>query len=657
VCQTGKSRALCENYGCSGQDFAHTGRKWVGDWAHVLGVTLNNPHLSLYSMRGERKRDYPQNLFYQQPWWPENKLIADYVARLSYILSQGQRVVDILLIHPIGSAWAVYRPGASRAVDELDCALDALGLTLMRAQRDFHLADEMLMEPGAPTEASVARDERGPRLDVGKMSYRVVILPPGVTLSKNTVRVLREFAAVGGAVLTLEPTPTLIDGRPAQEPVLPPATRRVTLAMLPNVLDELLPFDVRVPGRPDIWVHHRRMGEADCYFIANTDLGHGGAATVCLRGAGRLEEWNPATGDTRALPSAQKDGLTEVVLDLAPAGSRLLVLRRDQPPAEVEPVTQRTVAEIPLGDAWQFELLGPNALTLDTAQVQIGNGEWSKPLHILDAHAEITRSGAGTPFALRFAFDADARLKNPICLALESPERFNIVVNGQAIANEDQGWWTDISFCKVDVSAAAQAGRNEIVLSSVFARDTELESIYVIGDFGVAGRRLQEENRLNGQVFDRYAPEFRLTRLDETIAIADKPAGLKLDLTANGLAFFAGRAVLRQTLTLPAFEGGVTLTVDNLRAAVAHVRVNGQAMGVLAWPPHGVEITRGVRPGENVIEIELVGTLRNLLGPHHLAGGDLEWTGPKEFRDKQRWTDDYILTPFGLDGARLIVWR
>jgi hypothetical protein len=52
-----------------------------------------------------------------------------------------------------------------------------------------------------------------------------------------------------------------------------------------------------------------------------------------------------------------------------------------------------------------------------------------------------------------------------------------------------------------------------------------------------------------------------------------------------------------------------------------------------------------------------VGTLRNLLGPHHLNGGDLHWTGPKEFRDKNRWTDDYILVPFGLDGATLVSRR
>ena len=50
------------------------------------------------------------------------------------------------------------------------------------------------------------------------------------------------------------------DRRPARRrPVLPATTRLVaTPADLPDVLDELLPFDVRVPGGPPIWAHHRR---------------------------------------------------------------------------------------------------------------------------------------------------------------------------------------------------------------------------------------------------------------------------------------------------------------------------------------------------------------------------------------------------------------
>ncbi|MBI5031426.1 MAG: hypothetical protein HZB51_12930 [Chloroflexi bacterium] len=649
VGQTGKPRALCENYGCGGQDFAHTGRKWIGDWSYVLGINLNNPHLSLYSMRGERKRDYPQNLFYQQPWWQENHLIADYFARLSYILSQGQRVTDILVIHPIGSAWASYTPAASRAVDELDHALDRLLLTLLRAQRDFHLGDETMMEPGEPCAAHIVTDQAGARFVVGQMAYRVVIVPPSVTLARNTVRLLREFAQAGGSVLAMEPAPNYIDGRATNDAVLPPHTRWVTFETLLDALDERLPFDVRVPGCPSIWCHHRRIGQTDCYFFANIDSDQGRIATVQLRGAGKLEEWDAATGEVRLVASRECNGVTEIVLDFAPAGSHLLILHRDQAHAEVTPPTERVVAEIPFDGDWQLTLDGFNSLTLDTAQIRIGDGDWSQPLHILDAHSVAQSSGVGSPFALRFAFDVAERPMDPIHLVLESPERFEIAVNGQSIPSIDAGWWVDNSFRKIDISLAVRAGRNEIILRSVFARDTELESVYVMGHFGVSGHRLKEENRHNGQIFDRYESDWRITALPEQVT-SDKRM---LDLTAHGFPFFAGRVTLRQSIMLVSFNGRAKIELHQLRAAVVRVRVNGQDLGAVAWQPHCVDMTAGLRAGANVVEIELAGTLRNLLGPHHLKGGDLDRTGPNEFRDKSRWTDDTILVPFGFAGVTL----
>jgi len=267
--------------------------------------------------------------------------------------------------------------------------------------------------------------------------------------------------------------------------------------------------------------------------------------------------------------------------------------------------------------------------------------------HLVWETAPIPASGTADVI---FLFDMATGYGSPIP---QPSGRFDVFVNGQAVASTDAGWWTDISFRKVDVSGAVRAGRNEIMLSGILARDTELESVYVIGDFGVAGHRLGEENRLTGQVFDRYTPEFRVTDLPHYIRAKGNSDGLSIDLTAQGLPFFAGRATLRQTVTLPPLQGRTRLEVHNLRAAVAHVGMNGQHMGAIAWRPHRVDVSAGLRPGENVIEIELVGTLRNLLGPHHLVGGDLDWTGPGEFLDKSRWTDDYILVPFGFAGVTL----
>ena len=146
ACQLGRRRTLCEAYGCAGQNLAFAGRKWIGDWLYVLGVNLLNPHLSLYSMRGARKRDYPADLYYQQPWWPYNHLIADYFARLGWALTQGQRVVDILVVHPIGSAWSLYSPLRTLPVDELNVQFENLVKALLELHRDFHFGDEMLME-------------------------------------------------------------------------------------------------------------------------------------------------------------------------------------------------------------------------------------------------------------------------------------------------------------------------------------------------------------------------------------------------------------------------------------------------------------------------------------------------------------------------------
>ena len=101
VChQLGKRRALSELYGCSGQHFSFKERKWIADWHMIHGINLMTPHLTLYTMRGARKRDYPPNIGYQQPWWCFNNIIADYKARTCYALTRGRRVTSVLVVHP-----------------------------------------------------------------------------------------------------------------------------------------------------------------------------------------------------------------------------------------------------------------------------------------------------------------------------------------------------------------------------------------------------------------------------------------------------------------------------------------------------------------------------------------------------------------------------
>ncbi|GAI57178.1 unnamed protein product, partial [marine sediment metagenome] len=106
--QFDRKRVLSEIYGCSGWDFTFEGQKWVGDWQYALGVNFRCPHLTLYTLRGCRKRDYPPSFNYQNTWWPYYNVVEDYFGRLSLVLSQGEPLREVLLIHPIASAWAVH---------------------------------------------------------------------------------------------------------------------------------------------------------------------------------------------------------------------------------------------------------------------------------------------------------------------------------------------------------------------------------------------------------------------------------------------------------------------------------------------------------------------------------------------------------------------
>lgn len=653
VCQLGKPRALCESYGCAGQDTSFAGRKWIGDWLYVLGVNLNNPHLSLYSMRGERKRDYPANLFFQQAWWPENRLIADYFSRLSYALSQGQRVVDVLVLHPIGSAWSRYRPDSTASVEQIDAGLTGLEQALLTNQRDFHYGDELLMEKYARVNL------QGPFFEVGRMRYKAVIVPPSHTWSANTTRLLHEFASAGGLILAVPPLPTEIDGQhPSAAGVqpapvtLPSTVRVVPVNELADLLAQCLPADVRIEAAPEVWYHHRRDGEQDWFFLCNTSLDRCYRTRVQIHGTGRLEEWDLTSGCISPLAAhlapagpGGAEPVQTVELDFSPSGSHLLVLHHNLPQHVSAPLENHVRnAAHRLDTTWNLHLDSPNCITLDRAAVWKGD-EWTPPLYILDAHAQVRAAGPGFPFHLRFAVQVDEIPPDPVFLVVETPWLYTLTVNGELVDHHESETWLDAAFQKMNISGKLRRGENEIILAGNYTSETELESIYLLGEFGVcvAGGELCGAG--SGQTFFRYHPEFSIARLPQSAQSGN--------LVGQGLPFFTGRVELSQKIHLDQPAPNAMLHLQGPYCAVARVSVNGKAAGLSAWPPYEITLGDLLDTGENTLTIELVSTLRNLLGPHHLRQGDGEEIGPDSFRRTPDWTDDYVFAPFGLDGGEI----
>jgi len=171
--QLGRKRVLCEIYGASGHSMSFEDQKWIADFHFAMGINFMCQHLVLYSMKGERKRDFPPTFSYHQPYWRYYRYMNDYLARCSYAISTGKSAADDLLLHPISTAWTLWRKGNDDVVHDYNRRFVSLLTALLEMHVGFDLGDELIMEKHAAAEAKT--------LSVGDMEYRCVIVPP----SKN----------------------------------------------------------------------------------------------------------------------------------------------------------------------------------------------------------------------------------------------------------------------------------------------------------------------------------------------------------------------------------------------------------------------------------------------------------------------------------------
>jgi hypothetical protein len=632
--QLGKERVLCEAYGCTGNYPSFADRKWIGDWLYVMGINLLNHHLVPYSMRGRRKRDYGLNFHWSQPWWKYNRIIEDYFARLSYVLSRGRRLVNVLVIHPISSAWSTFTPLNTSKVRELDEYLNRLLKTLLSIHVDFELGDELLMAKYGVVE--------GGKLYVGRAAYDAVIIPPSITLAEKTINLLQMFAENGGKIIAVEPTPFLVDGEPREtiKGVLDKALKidRIDSETLNLALKDVpKPLIIEGDDKGEVLYHLRRDDEDGTLilFLFNSSRENTYDLTLSLGGSFSIEAWDPISGEKRNYPSKVSCERTSWSVKLDPIGSALFILKPGGGAAECLTEELIKVCEISVGGLWKIKRLNPNVLVLDYCRYRV-KGAWSDLVPVWMAHNSIVQNGFGTKFSVRFEFESNINLKDrKLYLVVERPEQFNIYVNGVKVESKADGFWLDWNFPMINVSGLIDKGLNIIELNGTVDLEPELENIYLLGDFGVkVGAKGSSK-------------------------IIEEPLNVNLgDLCQAGYPFYAGEMELSRSLNLNVPENAkVILQLEGVNTPLAIIYVNGIEAGKAILPPYSVEVASLLKPGENEIKILLVGNLRNALGPLHHKLGDPQYIGPETFKDLAQWTDEYMLKPFGVNNVKILVFK
>jgi hypothetical protein len=413
---------------------------------------------------------------------------------------------------------------------------------------------------------------------------------------------------------------------------------------------------------PRTWIHLRRTEAGEVLFAVNMDRTRPDRVRLAWAGGGRLREVDPLTGDLSDVPGVgEAGGRQEFTAELPPTGSRLYLRTPGRSAAKAAPAPRSEVERVRLAGEWSYELDEPNGLNLDYARMRVlgandGSpvgrpGEWRERRPLWQHESELRKelgfrdnaipkeqpyiwlknlSPKSATVELEFDLHVERPPAAPVSLAIEHPERFEISVNGRTVPGRPRGWFIDRSFEVVPLTGVKlRRGLNTLRLRTEYRQHHWLEEVYLLGKFGV---------RVSGG-------RAVVTALPGRLAIGD--------WVGQGLAMYSGAVTYRQTVRVGKLVRGqrAVLHLDRPKATVLRVAVNGKKLATLGWAPWEVDVTRALRTGANRVEITLVSSRRNLLGPlHHVRKNPL-WTGPAEFRPKgELFTPDYNLVAYGLMG-------
>ena len=657
--QFGRFGALSETYGVTNWDFDFRGHKMSGDWQAALGIAVRVHHVSWLSMEGEAKRDYPASINYQSPWYKEYPLIENYFGRVNAALTSGRPQVKVGVIHPVESFWMTFGPydQTYEKQEALENQYRDLCGWLTFGQMDFDYISEALLEE----ETNCAFDSQG--FCMGEMRYQVILVPGCITLRESTVDRLLAFAGSGGKVVILGEAPVCMDGV-FSEKVRELAGKCEVLTFEKGaVLKCLEPWrDVDVlldsGGRADNLVYQMRQDEDGRWlFLAHgyekvrdtfwsmvdcEDYPYVENIHLRIQGEYDLTVYDAMTGETEKLQCTHRNGQTRAEWRLGVHDSLLIRLapaaERQQGSGNAAEIREPS-SRIRLTQPFEVMREEPNVLLLDKAEYRIDREPWQPEEDILkldnicrrrfgyppkeEAGAQpwTVKDEKGFPNVLSLRFAVDSLTDTWASLALESRDKTEIYVNGSLVEEESSGWFTDESIEVVKIPPLRR-GSNTIELRMPYGEKANVESCYLLGDFGV-------------EVFGK---EKRIIPAPEKVVFGD--------LTRQGMPFYGGNLTYRCKFTAPG--GHMRLRAQYFSGPLLGAAVDGKRTGSIAFAPYEVDLG-DLEAGEHLLEITAFGNRYHTFGQLHNCDRNYSWFASCSWRTKNdRWSDEYMLKELGI---------
>lgn len=648
--QLGKKQALSEMFACCGWDVSPTELKKIADVQYVSGINLMCQHLYPYSERGQRKRDFPLHYSEHNPWHEELADFNKHFTNLGAALTQGEEYAPVLVIHPMHSAYCRFKMNEWNMVDLESKFIELINL-LGENQIPYHFGDEWMMERMARVE--------GKRLIIGKREYDAVLIPYVYTLDANTVRLLKEFTSNGGKVCLYDGKPIYVDGAPCGDK-LDFLTSTATLDEIFAMRDVTATLDGEsIPGIRQMsrltddgrMVFITNIGDKDCYPVK-----------VALP-TGKWAELDVGTLEIK--PVYVKDNTA--IMRFNEGESHLLVTVTDEEYLSAGEAEKPVICAefIPVPERVRLTERPENVITLDYASRSDDGVNYDEPQFLMGIKDNLLRERYAGKVWLKFVYDVDAGYRPDDLRVAVEPMYEHIYVNGTEVTPDTDKWWFDRHIGTAQIAPLTRAGRNEIIVEinhyqndhvyyvlyggvaeamrNCLLFDTEIENIYLVGDFSVkTDKPFTDGEKPNTDLYDGG---FVLCSHSETVPSDDAVRG--------GFPFYGGK--LKTEFEYEYRDGMPTVLKTAGRHACAEISVNGRTVAKLLFERE-IDLSSYLERGKNTIGVTICNSMRNTLGPHHRTDPEPYSLGPATFAFENEWNgreckdfcDRYAFVKFGI---------
>ena len=673
--QWGIKRVLSETFACTGNGVTFKELKQL--WGYHLSFGINFPcmSISMTNLSGIRKRDYPVFISKQQPWWEHFHTFSEWAEKANAFSTRGDDLPKVLLLSAINSA--LYEKIFSLNQKIVSSNYRKVVDNLINLQISFDIGDETLLAK----HGKVINQQ----LLINKTAYHTVILPEQTGISETTLDLLQSFKQSGGKIIQIQRFPSHMDGVRSEKPT----------DVLSKICDEVLQEregilekywlknqiqrDVHITdyyGKTQTNMIIRTRYERDnllftVYNRSNNPI----EAYITIKNQGTINEINIANNVKKNMTAYAHRSST-----IAPIKIQSGELKFYEFTTEI--VQNKEHESIDHNEYLNIDTIQPthdNLLTLDYATYQCRYESIDKPLplvHILKRLYQIANDHQEiVDVNIKYSFQMDCIM--PLNLSIELDGCKKISVNRHVIWNElssiNTKYLFDDSFKTFEIGQYLNQGVNEIdavyeiqslnigvdlenshdSIRNKFSYPVSVESIYLTGkfDLDVIGTTYEDQRTVSVDGMFNILP------------VTNKKIG---DFVSQKAYFYAGNI---DYLGQYHYQNGRVSLKPHFEGVSSIITINNKVVADCD-NLNTLEITSYLHQGFNKIGITVLGSLRNMMGPHHHISKEPEYTGIHTFTGEYGngaiedltsnglceniWTDTYHFVKQGLMSVEII---